>query len=138
MKWSVEELEKYEGAKEYYDTLMIPVMSLQIDQVGLEAAREYKWLDEICNYSERQLTGRVLLLPVCYQLEQGISVPALVNDDFRYRVLITTNQVWYQTLLDSGVFCYFIERKNDEENLAEIVKEGKKLTKAIMEQWKSE
>jgi len=41
MKWSVEELEKYEGAKEYYDTLMIPVMSLQIDQVGLEAAREY-------------------------------------------------------------------------------------------------
>ncbi|MBP1933423.1 DUF2487 family protein [Ammoniphilus resinae] len=138
MKWSVDELEKYEGAKEYFDTLMIPLISLPLGQVGVEAAKEYKWLDEICNYSERQLTGRVLLLPVYYQFEQDFFVPALMNDDFRYKILITTNQTWYEKLQDNGISCYLINRKNDEENLAEIVKEGKKLTKAIMEHWKNE
>src|SRR5690625_3718452 len=65
MKWSKDHLKTYIETKEYVDTLLIPLIKLdlkndkQLENSGLE--REY--LDILSYEIERRLAGRIMLLP---------------------------------------------------------------------------
>lgn len=65
MKWLKEDLEKYVGAKEYIDTIIIPVLAFQFsDETALEKDAFYREVLSIyANEIEKELSGRVMLTP---------------------------------------------------------------------------
>jgi len=137
MRWTVEDMEKFEQEREFVDTALIPIFSFPMDQVSLDVTKEQKWLEEICVYAERQLTGRVLLLPTLYVIDQEWPLNSVTISSFPIVQFVTTNEQLQEKLGQLNVPVYLLERKEQEDDLTEMVREGKKLTKRIMEQWKN-
>lgn len=135
MRWIVEDMEKYEGAKDFIDTALIPVFSFEINQVGKQVVQEQKWLEEICVYTERQLTGRLILFPTLYLLQGDWSPGRIQTDPFTHCLFVTTNTIIYENLIQSNRDAYLLERNDQEDELNVMVREGKRLTKKIMESW---
>lgn len=135
MRWIVEDMEKFEGAKEFVDTALIPVFSFEINQVGKKVVQEQKWLEEICVYTERQLTGRLILFPTLYLLQNDLNLGPIQTDPFTYCLFVTTNISIYDRLTQLNLSAYLLERNEEEEELSVMVREGKRLTKKIMESW---
>src|SRR5690625_234509 len=65
MNWTRESIEQYVSAKEYIDTLLIPLTPLDFknDQNMIKSASEREYLNVLSYEIEQQLTGRVLQLP---------------------------------------------------------------------------
>lgn len=65
MKWTKENIETYIETKEYIDTLLIPVIKLDLisDERMKESALEKEYIDVLAIELERRLAGRLLLLP---------------------------------------------------------------------------
>ncbi|GAA0599889.1 YpiF family protein [Virgibacillus siamensis] len=65
MKWKKNELEQYIGAKEYVDTIIIPLLPFQLsdDSTMTKDAFQREVLETFTNELELELTGRVLLTP---------------------------------------------------------------------------
>lgn len=66
MKWKVDDLEKYIEAKEYIDTVIIPLMPFQLtnEQTMLDEAFQETVLRHSTNQIEEELSGRVMLTPL--------------------------------------------------------------------------
>lgn len=135
MRWIAEDMEKFEGAKEFVDTALIPVFSFEINQVGKKVAQEQKWLEEVCIYTERQLTGRLVLFPTLYLLQEEWSLEHIETNPFKYCVFVTTNKLIHENLTRLNLDAYLLERNEEEEELSVMMREGKRLTKKIMESW---
>ncbi|WP_134698991.1 DUF2487 family protein [Ammoniphilus sp. YIM 78166] len=137
MRWTLEDMKTYEGAKEYIDTALIPIYYLSPSELGVAKVQEQRWMEEICVYAERQLTGRIVLFPTLYLLKQETeSIPPFQADSFPHVLFVTTEESMEKSLAGLNFSAYFLERKEDEEDLSVMVKEGKKLTQKIMELWK--
>lgn len=136
MRWTVEDMTTYEGAKEYIDTALIPVYNLHPDELGVAKIKEQKWIEEICVYAERQLTGRMVLFPTLYLVGEQQELPGFESKQFPYIQFITTQKEVHVNLIGLNLSAYLLERKEDEEDLTEMVREGKRLTQQIMSLWK--
>lgn len=66
MKWYKDDLNKYISAKEFIDTIIIPVQGFQLSQdSSLEKdAFQGEVLSIYANEIEKELSGRVMLLPI--------------------------------------------------------------------------
>jgi hypothetical protein len=137
MRWNVEDLETYEASKEYIDTAVIPVFSFNPNDLGASVVAEQTWLEEICVYAERQLTGRAILFPTLYVFNEQLNVDNVTFDSFKHHLWVTTNQVLAQQLETFGFKVYILQRSEDEEDLSVMVRAGKKLAQSIMEQWQT-
>src|SRR5690625_8053528 len=65
MKWASQDLERYTQAKEYVDTIIMPLIPFQIspdNEAGKEAVQS-EALSIIAKEIEKELSGRVMLLP---------------------------------------------------------------------------
>ncbi|HEX6593468.1 MAG TPA: DUF2487 family protein [Bacillota bacterium] len=71
MKWTQKDMTKYVQAKEYIDTIVIPFMPFQIgkDQDATKYATEHEVLLLLANELERELSGRMMLLPAYFYLK---------------------------------------------------------------------
>ncbi|MEN1969162.1 DUF2487 family protein [Lentibacillus sp. N15] len=65
MQWSKHDLQQYIKAKEYVDTLIIPLLPFQLahDETLEKSAFQGEVLSIFANAIEKELTGRVLLSP---------------------------------------------------------------------------
>lgn len=65
MKWTRVDLEKYEQAKEYIDTVIVPLAPFQIGALEASAknADQYDVLTLFARELEKELMGRVMLAP---------------------------------------------------------------------------
>ncbi|RDW19063.1 DUF2487 domain-containing protein [Oceanobacillus arenosus] len=61
MKWRSSDLKQYQNAKEYIDTVIIPIIPFQIDLEMLAFQSEV--LTIFANEIEKELAGRVMLMP---------------------------------------------------------------------------
>ncbi len=136
MRWTLEDMKTYEGAKEYIDTALIPIYYLSPNELGVAKVQEQRWIEEICIYAERQLTGRMVLFPTFYLLQGSESIPHFQADSFPHVLFVTTEATLEKSLAGLNISTYLLDRKEDEEDLTVMVKEGKKLTQKIMELWK--
>lgn len=68
MKWNKEDMDKYITAKEYVDTLILPLVpfNLSNDQKIVDQAFQNEVISIFSREIERVLTGRVLLTPNYY------------------------------------------------------------------------
>lgn len=73
MKWLKNDLEKYGQAKEYIDTLLIPLAPFRMadSQDAEKSAQQAEGLAIIANELEKELTGRVMLSPPYHYLKSA-------------------------------------------------------------------
>lgn len=65
MKWTKANIETYLETKEYIDTLLIPLVKLDLtnDEQMKNSALTREYVDILANELERRLAGRLMLLP---------------------------------------------------------------------------
>lgn len=65
MKWTSVDLQKYDQAKEYIDTVIVPLAPFQIDALEASAknADQYDVLTLFARELEKELMGRIMLAP---------------------------------------------------------------------------
>lgn len=80
MRWLKEDVEKYVQAKEYVDTVVIPVLPFQLSQDNQLVTDTFagEVLSIYANEIEKELSGRLLLTPIytynkSSQIEQEVS-----------------------------------------------------------------
>lgn len=73
MKWVATDLQRYTQAKEYVDTIVMPMIPFEItkDDEAIKKANQNEILSIISNEIESELSGRVMLLPNYYYLNKG-------------------------------------------------------------------
>jgi len=71
MKWKKADIEKYIQAKEYIDTALLPLLpfSLANDEDAKKNSFQSELLTIIVNEMEKEITGRILLLPNYYYVK---------------------------------------------------------------------
>ncbi|MCJ7839466.1 YpiF family protein [Lederbergia sp. NSJ-179] len=63
MKWNVKDIELFMSEKEYVDTALIPLVSVQFDTHMKRAAEQGEFIQLLSMHLERQFKGRMVLLP---------------------------------------------------------------------------
>lgn len=105
MRWNAADLEKYLDAKEYIDTLIIPLQKFQITNETklIEEAFQREILSLFSYEIEKVLSGRVLLTPefnyLSDQLDSEIDrlnswVEEIVNQPFKTIIFLTFDSNW--------------------------------------------
>ncbi|HLQ73708.1 MAG TPA: DUF2487 family protein [Bacillota bacterium] len=106
MKWYTADLNKYISAKEYIDTLIIPLLPYQLSEDASveKQAQQGEMLTIFVNELERELTGRTMLLPNYYYLSNHSKeaeierLNAFIQDaktqPFEHTFLITSDASW--------------------------------------------
>lgn len=106
MKWRKDDLEKYVQAKEYIDTILMPLIPFQLtndEDIGKDAFQQ-EIMTIFANEIEQELSGRVLLIPSYFYLkdtEKAIEVERLnqwisetENQPFNHTILLTFDPSW--------------------------------------------
>lgn len=106
MRWSKEDLEKFIPAKEYVDTLILPLLPFQLteeDDLG-KMAFQCEVLTIFVTELEKELAGRVLLTPSYYYNKKASKkaevervngwVDDALNQPFEHVFFITFDAKW--------------------------------------------
>lgn len=63
MRWTADDLRKYQDGMEYFDTALIPCYSIELGEMRAERLKEIEdWMDRVMLLEEK-LKGRVILFP---------------------------------------------------------------------------
>jgi hypothetical protein len=73
MKWRKSDIEKYVQAKEYIDTALIPLLPFNLanDEEAKKSSFQSELLTIIVSEIEKEITGRILLLPNFYYVKDS-------------------------------------------------------------------
>ena len=80
MKWNRHGIETFVSEKEFIDTALIPLIPLDLQQDPSKAALQGEYITILAEEVEKQLTGRVMLLPPYPYKKNAGSVDALVAE----------------------------------------------------------
>lgn len=106
MQWVKQDLQQYIQAKEYVDTVIIPLIPFHLsDDPSLErSAFQSEVLSIFANAIEKELTGRVLLIPNYYYVKTGVQdieverlnawVENVLTQPFKHVFLVTFDTAW--------------------------------------------
>lgn len=105
LKWNTVDLKKYKEAKQYIDTVIIPLQKFQIENESklIEEAFQREVLYLFSQEIEKELSGRILLTPefnyVSHQLESDVErlnswIGELTKQPFKTVVLLTFDSNW--------------------------------------------
>lgn len=102
MKWKVKDIDQYLRAKEYVDTAIVPLVPLSFDSDLKQLASKGEFILTLANEMERQLKGRILLLPPYTYLknheEDSDKVLKKWKDTikmhFKHVIFLTTDEKW--------------------------------------------
>ncbi|MFC3038919.1 DUF2487 family protein [Virgibacillus xinjiangensis] len=106
MKWSTADVPRYLEAKEYIDTVLVPLIPFQLsnDKTAEQAAFQHELLSILANEIEKELTGRMLLCPPYHYRESAVGeeetqrlnswVEELREQPFHHMFFITFDSSW--------------------------------------------
>lgn len=104
MKWKKEDLEKYVQAKEYIDTILLPLTPFQIgdDAAAAKTAFQNEAMHIFIHEMEKELSGRMMLAPNYYYLkatkEEANRINNWIEDmqqqPFEHIILFTFDTGW--------------------------------------------
>ncbi len=117
MKWMTTDIDTYLQSKEYVDTAIIPIVSIEIGQQMKNTVLNGEFITIVGNEIERQFKGRMFLLPsFTYiknsNLEQEISrllvwKELLIEQGFKHVIFLTSEPDWkkYKETFEDKLFC---------------------------------
>ncbi|MHA6251108.1 YpiF family protein [Oceanobacillus sp. CAU 1775] len=104
MKWNSEALDKYVQAKEYVDTILLPLIPFQFgdDEVSSKTAFQNEVINIFSNEIERELSGRIMVAPNYYYLKDATDEKDRINawiedmqkQPFEHIILLTFDANW--------------------------------------------
>lgn len=106
MHWIKKDMELYLGSKEYVDTALIPIIPFQLSHeatIGKSTSKR-ELLSVFASEIEKELAGRVLLIPNYYYLEYGDSkleterlnqwFDEIITQPFKHVFILTFDASW--------------------------------------------
>lgn len=102
MKWTSEDTDMFLQSKEYVDTAIIPLVQIGFGDNLKSLAGEGEYTSLITEDLERQLKGRIFLLPACtYISEQMHDREKTIlqwyhelKDNFKHIFFVTSDKLW--------------------------------------------
>ncbi|ASB61352.1 hypothetical protein SC22_10560 [Bacillus sp. A053] len=101
MRWRITDAKDYLQAKDYIDTAVIPLINIKVDNHFKMVAEKGEFTQLLSEELERQLKGRVYLLPpYTYVDRNDITVQGLKDlreellAEFPHVVLLTSDENW--------------------------------------------
>ena len=104
MRWNVTEMQKYLEQKEYIDTVLIPLIPISWKSDLIPSVREGEFIRTILQETERQLQGRVVLIPPFTYLKEETQEAKLERiqkweseikrDNVKYVFFVTSDVEW--------------------------------------------
>lgn len=91
MKWTSEDIDMYIKAKEYVDTIVLPLYPIALDDQIKKTAEMTEFISLLTVQLERQFTGRLIMLP-------GFNYLKTTNREEVLNDLLT----WEKEFLDKG------------------------------------
>ncbi|WHX84970.1 YpiF family protein [Bacillus paralicheniformis] len=105
MKWNTHDADIYLNAKEYIDTAVIPLISVNLGDQFKSAVSKGEFTSILAEELERQLKGRIYLFPPCTYLDANeksaqhiADLKEMAGKHFRHIVFLTTDERWKQVL----------------------------------------
>lgn len=120
MKWSKEDIQKYLSAKEYIDTVILPLQAFQFsDDADMDKdAFQLEVLNIYANEIEKELSGRVMLAPTYFYTKASDAdieinrlnawVAEMQQQPFKEIFLFTFDNAWkkHEKELDAHVLWF--------------------------------
>ena len=92
MKWARQDLEMYIKAKEFVDTVVVPLIPISLGEDIIQVCEMGEFISILSTELEREYKGRMVVLPAFTYLKQEDS-----------KSLVDRTNGWYQALLAEGV-----------------------------------
>lgn len=150
MKWIPREIETYLSAKEYVDSAVVPLYSVDIGDQMKESAEAAEFITLLTNYLERQFTGRLLLFPPFTYLNRDAGEDVslrlqaweaeIAGADFKHIFYITSDLEWRNREGElKGTVIWLpsmpFEGMNDSQKMAVIDRQVKQLLSLFTKKW---
>lgn len=112
MQWSKDHLETYVDTKEYIDTLLVPLVNINMknDKQLIKSGLEREYIEILAYEIERRLAGRIMLLPTFvytynshYDKEQerlNLWVQSFKQESFDNTFILTLDYEWSKRAQD--------------------------------------
>ncbi|MGM9928159.1 MAG: YpiF family protein [Bacillus sp. (in: firmicutes)] len=152
MKWIPKDLEMYNQAKEYVDTLIIPLHGITFNGGMNQSASNVEFISVISQQIEKQFKGRVLLLPaVNYyhgwaeeeKKEMILRWEGIVDKDkFPHVFFLTSDVFWKESevVFDESLIwipSIPLESLEDKYKKSVVEKETKNILDIIIRKWRN-
>nr|WP_263325913.1 YpiF family protein [Neobacillus sp. Marseille-Q6967] len=150
MKWISKDIETYNSAKEYVDTVVIPLCALSFGNEMKQSSSNIEFISLLTNYLERQFTGRLVLMPSFTYLKSSNMEETLVqlrqweaavqNSDFKHIFYITSEPDWkmVEDKLSGGLIwmpSIPLEGLNDSQKASIIESQVKQILSIFTRKW---
>lgn len=113
MKWNSEDIDMYMKAKEYVDTIVLPLYPISLDDQIKKTAEMTEFITLLSAQLERQFKGRMIMLP-------GFTYLKSTNRDELYKSLLN----WEQEFFRSGFKHVFYVTSDSDWKIFETNLEG--------------
>ncbi|ANB57656.1 hypothetical protein GFC29_1464 [Anoxybacillus sp. B7M1] len=114
MKWTVSDVDMYEKEKQYIDTALLPLVQLTLSNATKTAVAGGEFVQLLANEVERQLKGRLFLLPpFTYFLTEtkeecvkrlNVWTDELKKSGMAHVFYLTSDRMWNETELGGKLF----------------------------------
>ncbi|GAA0360471.1 DUF2487 family protein [Bacillus horti] len=148
MKWELGSIQEYVQAKEYIDTAIIPLVTIEAGENSISSARQVQYIVNLANQIEGQIRGRAMLFPVLSivprytdeQLTELLNeyVKQLQQDGFKNVVFLTQKSWLEQRQVNVSGDILRVqdsEAQSVDDLKGDILKEAKRLTQTFIQIW---
>lgn len=152
MRWENDTIDQYLAAREYIDTLIMPIIKIDLSENLREAVYMSSLISNFALQLEEQIKGRVLLVPgFTYAGEITENVIGLLNGlseqaklaGFKNVVFLTQNNEWEQRQneLDGAILKLDVEAPKENElphykmNVDEIRQIAERYVAKVVQLW---
>jgi hypothetical protein len=150
MKWHTKDVDEYFHAKEYVDTAIIPLLPIQWNDELKSSVAMGEFISLISEGLERQLRGRVFLLPSFSYMKKEDRSKILPNlkaietelkeNGIKHIIYITSDSDWKRLEENLKTLIWLptlpLQHVKQENKLSILEEQVKEVMKLVMEEWK--
>jgi hypothetical protein len=152
MKWLTNDVDDYFHAKEYIDTAIIPLLPVKFTEELKSTVSMGEYISQLSEGLERQLRGRVFLLPSFSYVKTGDysnllsqlqpMEDELKNNGFKHIFYLTSDSNWKKVENNLATLIWLpalpLEHVDPENKWTILDEQVKEVMKLIMEEWKTQ
>lgn len=152
MKWVSKDMEMYLGAKEYVDTVVLPLFPISFADDIKQSTSMTEFISLLTNQLERQFKGRILMLPghtylsnsPDEELLRGLKVweHEFLKQEFKHIFYVTSDSNW-RTVEDEleGTLLWLpslpLEQLDEKSRMSILGDQIKQLENLLVKKWQN-
>ncbi|OZM57282.1 hypothetical protein CIB95_07405 [Lottiidibacillus patelloidae] len=151
MKWQTKDVDEYFHAREYIDTAIIPLLPIQWNDELKSSVAMGEFISLISEGLERQLRGRVYLLPSFSYVKSEDRLNILPNllsietelkeNGIKHIIYLTCDSDWKRVEEKLATLIWLpslpLQHVKQENKLSILEEQVKEVMKLVMDEWKT-